>query len=157
VLDGIPFTGARGGAGTLASGPMPGLAAKRAQTLPGLESFASGPALVTRYNVLGGAAASGNEVVEAAHNGDLKAMEIVESAGASMGAVVGSMVNVLDPELVVLGGGLGLADGLYRRTLESAMRRHIWWPEHRDLPLVSAALGADSAIIGAALAPLPPE
>ena len=66
-------------------------------------------------------------------------------------------LRTLPARLVVLGGGLGLADGLYRRTLESAMRRHIWWPEHRDLPLVSAALGADSAIIGAARAPLPPE
>lgn len=152
AVDGEPFTGARGGAGTLASGPMPGLAAKNDSSLPGLESFASGPALVVRYNVLGRAAISGREVLEAARDGDVRAVEVVQSAGASMGAVIGSMVNVLDPELVVLGGGLGLAEGLYRSALDSAMRRHIWWPEHRGLPLIPAALGVDAGIIGAALA-----
>ena len=156
VIDGRPFTGARGAAGTLASGPLPGLTTKNAGELPGLEAFASGPALVMRYNLLGGAAVSGREVLEAARCRDARAMEVAQSAGAAVGAVIGSTVNLLDPELVVLGGGLGLADGLYRDALEAAMRRHIWWPGHRDLPLVSAALGADSAIIGAALCSTPP-
>lgn len=156
VIDGRPFTGARGAAGTLASGPLPGLTTKNAGELPDLEAFASGPALVMRYDLLGGAAVSGREVLEAARCSDARAMEVVQSAGAAVGAVIGSTVNLLDPELVVLGGGLGLAEGLYRDALESAMRRHIWWPGHRELPLVSAALGADCAIIGAALCSTPP-
>lgn len=152
VIDGEPFSGARGAAGTLASGPLPGLTTKNAGQLPGLEAFASGPALVMRFNLLGGAALSGREVLEAANSGDARARSVVDSAGASMGAVVGSMVNVLDPDLVVLGGGLGLAEGAYRDALDAAMRRHIWWPGHRDLSLVPAALGADAGIIGAAVA-----
>lgn len=150
VINGEAFTGARGAAGTLASGPLPGLTTNNAGELPGLEAFASGPALVMRYNLLGGAAVSGREVLEAARCRDARAMEVVQSAGAAVGAVIGSTVNLLDPDLVVLGGGLGLADGLYRSALESAMRRHIWWPGHRELPLVSATLGADCGIIGAA-------
>jgi glucokinase len=49
---------------------------------------------------------------------------------------------------VVLGGGLGLSTGLYRDTLIATARRHIWWPGHRDLPLVSAT--TDAGVIGAA-------
>jgi glucokinase len=60
------------------------------------------------------------------------------------------LVGVLDPERVVLGGGLGLAEGLFRDALVSSARRNIWWDGHRDLPIVPAETGADAGLIGAA-------
>ena len=62
------------------------------------------------------------------------------------------LVNVLDPQAIVIGGGLGLAGGRYRRNLEEALRSHIYSDHHRDLPLLDAALGVDAGWIGAALA-----
>ena len=52
----------------------------------------------------------------------------------------------------MLGGGLGLAGGLYLKTLESAMRQFLYADGHRDLPLRPATLGDDAGWIGAALA-----
>jgi len=62
------------------------------------------------------------------------------------------LVNVLDPEVVVIGGGLGLAKGSYHIALEAAMRAHIWSDLHRDIPLLPAEMGNDAGFIGAALA-----
>jgi glucokinase len=62
------------------------------------------------------------------------------------------LVNVLDPEAVVLGGGLGIVEGVYRKSLDRSLRAHVWSVAHRDVPLVSAELGVESGFIGAAIA-----
>ena len=60
------------------------------------------------------------------------------------------MVNMLDPEIVVVGGGLGMAGGLYWESFVASTRRHIWSDTHRDLPIVTAAYGSDAGFVGAA-------
>ena len=71
--------------------------------------------------------------------------------GASSGAAIAQLVNVLDPQEVVLGGGLGLATGLYRDSLEQAFKQHVWADQHRGIPIFSAHLRTDAGVIGAAL------
>jgi glucokinase len=153
VQDGVPLAGARGGALVLSSGslgvPCPECSA---WTEFVLEDYASGPALARRYTAATGRAAEGAEVVIAGANaGDLAAVQIVDSAADALGSSLGWLVNVLDPEAIVVGGGLGLAPGRFRERLIKATRDHIWNPGARGLPFVSAALGADAGLIGAAL------
>lgn len=151
VIEGQPFAGARGATGTMASGPLPGFNETGPQSLlPTLEQIASGPALVARFNALHGNAQSGHDVLAAATAGNANAMSIVQSAAEVLGGSIGFLINVLDPALVVLGGGLGLSEGHYRHALIAAARRHIWWEGHRDLPIVSATTGPDAGWIGAA-------
>ena len=116
VIDGKPYTGARGLTGTFASGALPGLNQS-------LEDLASGAALAR------GATS--------------------ESAANALGAGIGLLINTLDPEAVVIGGGLGLSGGTYWETLIASTRGHIWSPVHRDLPILAAS-SAHSAVIGAA-------
>jgi glucokinase len=68
---------------------------------------------------------------------------------AALGSLVALLVNVLDPEAVIVGGGLGSATGAYWNELVSATRAHIWADAVRGLPIVQAGLGADSGVIGA--------
>ena len=150
VLDAKPFTGARGATGTVGSSPLPSASGSVDAPMPTLEQLASGPGLVARFNQSGGKAKCGEEVLTAAKAGDTRAVTIVRSAGEALGAVVGWLVNVLDPEAVVIGGGLGLSEGLFRETLLASARRHIWSELHRDLPILPAALGSDAGVIGAA-------
>jgi len=151
VIDGRPYTGARGATGTMASGPMPCFdAAGRAAHVPTLEQIASGPALVLRFQALGGKAQSGNEVLAEAAAGNMDAIQVVESAAEILGGTIGWMVNILDPARVILGGGLGGSSGLFQDTVIKSARRHIWWEGHRDLSIVQAATGADAGMIGAA-------
>ena len=90
------------------------------------------------------------EVLRLAASGDSHAKNIVASAGTALGAAIANLVNILDPETVVIGGGLGLAAGLYRESIEVALRAHVWSEFHRDLKIMSAQLGNDAGIVGAA-------
>ena len=61
------------------------------------------------------------------------------------------MANLLDPAIIVLGGGLGLAEGSYRDRLIESVRRQIWHEPVRDIPIIPAALDTAAGMIGAAL------
>jgi glucokinase len=151
--DGRVHTGARGSAGTIASAPLSFECGEcGAVNRPVLEEIASGPALVARYVASGGQAASAEEVIAAAALGDPAAVRVVRSAGWSLGSAVGLVVNVLDPEAVIVGGGLGSAGGLYWETLVASTREHIWSDTNRELPILKAAHGPDAGLVGAAAA-----
>ena len=152
VLDGQPFTGARGVTGTCASSLLPHLSQPwDSAAAVTLEQIASGPALVTRFNQLHGQAQSGHEVLAAARAGNTCALSVVRSAGEALGATIAWLVNVLDPESVIIGGGLGLSEGPYWESLETSVRKHIYSELHRNLPIVRAKTGADAGLIGAAV------
>lgn len=153
VLDGRPYAGARGNALVLASSPTSFICpACQSWVRPVLEDFASGPALVKRYNQ--GRAepvATAEDVVLAAARGESAAVRVIRDAGEALGSGVGFLVNVLDPDVVVVGGGLGLAGKLYWQALVESAHRHIWADATRELPIVPARLGPDAGLIGAAV------
>lgn len=152
MLDGRPYAGAHGHAIMAASGVLTSECEKCGAVQDQvLEEFASGPGLVFRYNRDAGASlTSGQEVTSAAASGDAIAIRVVRSAGEALGNTVGFLINILDPEAVIVGGGLGLAGGLYWDSFIHSTRRRIWSEVSRDLPIVRAKLGPDAGLIGAA-------
>lgn len=152
VKDGVPHAGARGNALALASSPI-------SFTCPHcgeegcyvLEDVAGGAGLAVEYAALSGApVASARDVLTAAEGGDAKARQVIDRATRALGVSLGLVVNVLDPEAIVIGGGLGSAGGPYWEGLVAATRTHVWSADTRTLPIRPAALGADSALLGAA-------
>ena len=89
-------------------------------------------------------------MLAAVESGDALAVEVVESSAAMLGVRVGWLVDVLDPEVVIVGGGLGTAGGPYWDSFVASTRSHIWSDTNRDLPIMPAALGVDAGFIGAA-------
>ena len=154
VLDGRPYAGARGNALVLASSPLALPCPACGNThWPALEDFAAGPALVARYNALGGRqVASAEELMAMGTGGDQAARDVVHSGGQALGASLGWLVNVLDPDVIIVGGGLGSAGGMYWGSLVESTRAHVWAEASRDLPILPASLGPDAAVVGAALA-----
>ncbi len=152
VQDGLPFAGARGNALIMASSPFTTECSTCGTVLnPVLEEFASGPALVARYNRHASRSAEqGEDVTAAAEEGDDAAIKVVTSAGEALGNSVAFLVNVMDPEAIVVGGGLGTAGGLFWDSFVAGTRDHIWAENSRRLPIMAAAMGVDSGLVGAA-------
>jgi glucokinase len=138
VVEGRPYAGARGAALLLGSGRLGDVV---------LEEVACGPAIAAAAG-----AGSAEEVLAAASAGDAEAARVVASAAQALGEGIATLVNILDPEAVVVGGGLGTAGGSYWDAVVAAARPAIWLEGARDLPIVPAALGTDAGACGAALA-----
>jgi glucokinase len=156
VIDRIPYAGARGFTGTFASsrGLIPSDDGQLVAG-PALEHFSAGPALAARLRTAQPEfTGTAFDVTALAAEGDALARGIVASAGKALGAAIAQLVNVLDPAAVVIGGGLGMAGGLYRESIESAFREYVWSDLHRELPILSAELRNDAGLIGAAIGAL---
>jgi glucokinase len=83
--------------------------------------------------------------------GDPMAVKLIDRAVEALGAGVASVINVLDVETVVIGGGLGIRLGEpYVRRIEKAMLPHVFFSD-RPPAVVPAALGDLGGAIGAAL------
>ncbi len=146
VQGGVPYAGARGNALVLATGPVSVIGPDGLPVRFVLEEYASGAALARRYG-----AERVEQIFADARAGSSRAELMLRDAGAMLGAAVGWLASVTDPAAVILGGGLGTADGPYWNAFEPAVRAHIWSDETRMLRIQRAALGPDAGIVGAAL------
>jgi glucokinase len=153
MQNGQPLRGAHGNAITMGSSPLTTLCTHCGTRLrPVLEEFASGPAIASRFAQAkrSGSVGDCQGVFRAAGQGDKDAIDILNSAGEALGVSTAFLVNVLDPEMVILGGGLGTAGGFYRDAFERSCREHIFAENSRTLPILPAKLGADAGLVGAA-------
>lgn len=116
-----------------------------------VEAVASGPAIHAAFLRLGGSAAvpDTRAVFALAHDGDPAARQAVRAAAAAAGQAVGGLVNILDPEIVVVSGGLADAGELWWKPMESALRRELLEPL-LGVPVLRATLENSAAIVGAA-------
>jgi glucokinase len=153
VQDGRPLKGAKGNAITLSSSPLSTVCTDcGAKLRPVLEEFASGPAIAKRFAQIAKSNKSftAEDVFRAARDENDGAVEILTSSGEALGVSAAFLVNVLDPEMIIVGGGLGMAGGLYWDAFVRSCREHIFADNSRDLPIVTAKLGTDAGLVGAA-------
>jgi glucokinase len=150
VQNGVAWPGAHGAAILLGSGSLGSRPGSGSRPYI-LEELASGTAIVAGYQSLGGHAGSAREVLDR-YSSDPLATQVIDQAGHAPGHGVAVLVNLLDPDAVIVGGGLGSVEGPYWRGLRASARAHIWADAARDVPLLRSGLGPDAAAIGAALA-----
>ena len=141
LVDGAVWAGARGRAIALGE-----LTVAAPQGPVGLEAYASGAGLAARYEAETGTALTARELLGLV--ADPVAARIAATAGAALAEALAEVVHLLDPEVVILGGGLGCAE---RTAAHRAVRDR--WAELGDpVELVVAQVGADGPLLGAALA-----
>jgi glucokinase len=94
---------------------------------------------------------TGKIVTEAAKQGDEVSVGIVSEAGRRLGEGIAGLVNVLDPQVVVVGGGVVVAGDLLLDPARVAFVDAVEGREHRPrVPIVPAQLGNDAGSVGAA-------
>lgn len=128
-----------------------------------VETFASGTAIGRQGreaaerepdSALGLLAAAGQEitareVAAAARGGDRAAVGLVEKVGHYLGTALVSLVNIFEPEVIVLGGGVMRMDDLLLEPVRRELRQRALPPMNRT-DVVAAELGPEAGMIGAA-------
>lgn len=113
-----------------------------------IETFLSGPGLARDYEPAPGEPVAAEEIVRRAARGEPAADAALARYERRMGRALASIINVLDPDVIVLGGGLSNVERLY------ASVPRLWPPfvfsDRVDTPLVRAAHGDASGARGAA-------
>lgn len=109
-----------------------------------LEHFVSGAGIVRSYEAAGGRAGlDARRVAEAARNGDAAAVAAWRTYAEDLVFVCETVISLLDPEVIVIGGSIAGAGDLYRPVLEARLERHA-------TRIVGAELGPAAGVIGAA-------
>ena len=89
------------------------------------------------------------DVVRAARAGDALANSILESAGTFLGIAMGTLINLFNPQLIVLGGSVLKAGRPLLAPMRRSMNASSWKASRRGLRIVRPALGGDAGLIGA--------
>jgi len=125
--------------------------------LDGVEDIAGTPGsletMIGNYTIrerTGGRFESTHDLVVAAQRGDQKAREIWERSVHQLGCAVVSMINIADPEVVIIGGGIATAGPALFEPLNRVVDKHEWRPHGHQAKIVAAALGEFAGAIGAA-------
>jgi glucokinase len=89
-------------------------------------------------------------IVAAAREGDLVAIEVVDETAKALGQALGALVNTLNPERVLIGGGVAAAGAFLLDRIVRETRRCCWPQAFEDCSFRLAELGGDSGVVGAA-------
>jgi len=129
-----------------------------------LEAYASGPSVVkmAKDYIAGGKStkfkeiAAGNEITpfmvyEAAKQGDAVAKQIFNIVGEYLGVALVSVVNLLNPEKIIVGGGVGQAGDLILEPVREAIRKRCIPTSAAAVEVVQAQLGESAGVVGASL------
>jgi len=114
-----------------------------------VETYISGSGLERAHFDATGFRLSAHEIVAAADAGEPACRQLMEGFFAAFGRAMANLVAVLDPDIIVLGGGLSNIDALYTRGVAEVERR-VFGGEFAT-PIVKHRLGDSAGVIGAAL------
>jgi len=90
------------------------------------------------------------DLVDAVLQGDPEALRVWNDSVDALAVGINSLINVLDPEAVILGGGIAQAGRTLFDRLEATLTRHEWRPMGHRVRLLPAALGDRAGAFGAA-------
>jgi glucokinase len=152
ILDGKPYRGSVGAGAELGhmviehDGPAcQGLCTGHGH----LEALASGTAAGKSARELFGPSATAHDLVREAQGGNDAAVAALADIGRKLGSGIGSLVNIFDPELVVIGGGFAAAGDFVLEPAREVMRREALEPARDRVRVVPAQLGAEAGLVGA--------
>jgi glucokinase len=154
ISRGKPFRGAKGGGTELGhvvivheGRPCQGACRGRGH----LEPYVTGLAATKAAQEAFGPAADAHRLVRLANEHDATARGILAEIGGYLGSGMGSFVNIFEPQLIVIGGGFGVAAWEYViPRAEEVMRREALRPMRDEVRVVPAELGTAAGFIGAA-------
>lgn len=115
-----------------------------------LEAYASGGAIERRYKKIADKKLSATEIEKKAKQGDKIAKQIYKEASQYLARGLASLVNILDPEIIIIGGGVGVRSQLIYKYFKPEIEKNIFFKDRR-VKIQKSKLGEKAGIIGAAM------
>ena len=154
-VNGQLLTGPNGVAGEWGHNPLPWTPEAELQQRPCFcgrhgcnETFLSGTGLSLTHQLRTGQQKPAHAIVENARNGDPQATETLHQYLEHLARGLAAVINLIDPDIIVLGGGMSNAEQLYRE-LPAKLPGYVFGGEC-DTPIVRAVHGDSSGVRGAA-------
>jgi len=114
-----------------------------------VETFISGGGLERRYEKEFGAKKSLKEIEREFYAGESSAVEFMRDFFDRFGRAIANLIDILDPDIVVLGGGVSNFKAIYTEGV-AAVRKYVFTDELQT-PIVQHQLGDSAGVLGAAL------
>lgn len=100
--------------------------------------------------------ANGNEItlddiINATSKGDLLSIEIVEEVGYTLGKYIAGLINIFNPELVIIGGSISLAGDYIMLPIKSGIRKYSLNLVGKDTTIKTSKLGLNAGVVGACM------
>jgi N-acetylglucosamine kinase len=151
VVDGRVLDGLHGIAGEWGHNPIGG---ERTPCYCGrrgcVETAISGPALERHYRSLSGRSLRMPDIVRRAGEGDRAAQATLRRLQSKFGEAIAAVINIVDPDAIIIGGGVGNIDLLYTEATRRAVLRHVFNPVlHTEF--LRPILGDSAGVFGAAM------
>jgi N-acetylglucosamine kinase len=151
VVDGRVLTGPHGICGEWGHNPLRGEETPCYCGRKGcIERICAGPALEKHFTSLSGKSLRLPEIVDLAATGDADAQATLERLRSKFAEALGAVVNILDPDAIVIGGGVGNLDLLYSQETRDSVALHLF-NDRFDTPIFRPALGDSAGVFGAAM------
>jgi predicted NBD/HSP70 family sugar kinase len=159
LLGGRLYHGTGGTAGEIGHTVVdPGGAICRCGSRGCLETVASAKAIADVLGDSRGEPVSIRQLLELARHGDAAAVRLIGEAGRQIGVAVANLCNVINPELVIVGGDMSAAGDLITQPILESIRRYAILSAAEQVTVVPGTLGERAELLGAlALVLQPPE
>src|SRR6202012_3608998 len=93
---------------------------------------------------------AGPLVTELAHDGDEAAIGVLNTIGTNLGVALASFVNIFNPEVIVIGGGVSAAGELLLEPARATVKARALPPSRDEVRIVAAQFGVEAGMVGAA-------
>ncbi|RRD93632.1 ROK family protein [Clostridiales bacterium COT073_COT-073] len=115
-----------------------------------LEAMVAGNGISRRFYEMSGKRLSAKEIAELARGGHSQAQECMDITGKYIGEAIGTVQNILNLPLIVLGGGVAMSFDVLKEGIERGVRKNVFLKANPDYRIEPTALGYEASLIGAA-------
>lgn len=149
VIDGQPLVGSTS-SGYYSGYMVPARCRQERCQADTLENISAGPAIARAY-AEDTQARDARPVFELAREGNPRALAVIEHAAWHLGTMIADLIHILNPEVIITGGGIGAAVHSYREQAKEVARSFVRPGECRNVPIIPAAFENNtSCCVGAA-------
>jgi len=116
-----------------------------------LEKIAEGNSSILEKRIKKGETIIQEDIIEAALKEDMLAIELIEEVGNTLGKHIAGLINLFNPELVIIGGVIALTGDYLLLPIKSAVKKYSLNLVSKDTTIKLSKLGDKAGVIGACM------